>query len=134
MVIRTELSRARPDVVREVFRMLKESRDRAVRAGNKNAAELQYGVEPNRRSLESIIAIAFEQTVDVGGTLLDDVARHGAEAAPDGRGRERMRGAPEYDRRTPMMFGERAHALRTGGHVTLRVAKAPARVQHMAGL
>lgn len=79
MVIRSELSRARPDVVREVFRMLKESRDKAVRAGNKNAAELQYGVEPNRRSLESIIAIAFEQklipkryTVD---ELFDDVTR-----------------------------------------------------------
>jgi 4,5-dihydroxyphthalate decarboxylase len=61
LVIRTELSRTRPDVVRDVFRLFKESRDVAVRAGNKNAAGLQFGVEPNRRSLESIIDIAFSQ-------------------------------------------------------------------------
>lgn len=61
MVIRSELSRARPDVVREVFRLLKESRDAAVRAGNKNAAQLQFGIEPNRRALETIIGLALDQ-------------------------------------------------------------------------
>ncbi len=61
LVIRSELSRARPDVVREVYRLVKESRDAAVRAGNKNAARLQFGVEPNRRSLETIIELAFAQ-------------------------------------------------------------------------
>ena len=61
LVIRSELSRSRPDVAREVFRMLKQSRDAAVRAGNKNAAELQFGLEPNRRSLATIIEIASAQ-------------------------------------------------------------------------
>ncbi len=61
LVIRSELSRARPEVVREVFRLCRESRDAAVRAGNRNAAELQFGVEPNRRSLETIIGMAYEQ-------------------------------------------------------------------------
>ena len=61
LVVRSELSRSRPDVVQEVFRMLKQSRDTAVRAGDKNAAELQFGVEPNRRSLATIIEIASAQ-------------------------------------------------------------------------
>jgi 4,5-dihydroxyphthalate decarboxylase len=61
LVIRRELVRTRPDVVREVFRMFKESRDRAVQAGNKNAAQLRYGIEPNRRCLETIVRCAFEQ-------------------------------------------------------------------------
>lgn len=61
LVIRSELSRTRPDVVREVFRIFKESRDIAVRAGDKRAAQLQFGVEANRPSLEAIIGIAFDQ-------------------------------------------------------------------------
>jgi 4,5-dihydroxyphthalate decarboxylase len=61
LVIRSELSRSRPDVVREVFRMAKESRDLAAKAGEKNAAELRFGLEPNRAALETIIDIAARQ-------------------------------------------------------------------------
>ena len=61
VVIRSELSRSRPDVVREVFRMFKESRDAAVRGGDKNAAELRFGLEANRPALETIIDIAWRQ-------------------------------------------------------------------------
>ncbi len=32
-----------------------------MRAGNKNAGALKFGVEPNRPALESIIAIAADQ-------------------------------------------------------------------------
>jgi 4,5-dihydroxyphthalate decarboxylase len=61
LVIRSELSRTRPDVVGEVFRLMKESRDAAARAGNKNAGELQFGLDSMRRSLETIIDIAHSQ-------------------------------------------------------------------------
>jgi 4,5-dihydroxyphthalate decarboxylase len=61
LVIRSEISQKRPDVVREVFRIFKESRDIAIRAGNKNAAKLHYGVEANRPSLEAIVDIAYSQ-------------------------------------------------------------------------
>jgi 4,5-dihydroxyphthalate decarboxylase len=61
LVIRSEISQKRPDIVREVFRLFKESRDIAVRGGNKGAAQLKFGVEANRRSLEAIIKIAFDQ-------------------------------------------------------------------------
>lgn len=73
MVIRSELSRTRPDLVREVFRLLKESRDVAVRAGDKNAATLQYGVEPNRRSLETIIDLAFDQKLITRRFSIDEL-------------------------------------------------------------
>jgi 4,5-dihydroxyphthalate decarboxylase len=61
LVIRSELSRTRPDVVREVFRVFKENRDAAVKAGNKRAAELHFGLEAARVSLETIIDFAFRQ-------------------------------------------------------------------------
>lgn len=61
LVIRSELSKTRPDLVKEVFRLFKASRDAAIKEGNKNAAELNYGVEANRKSLETIIGIAFDQ-------------------------------------------------------------------------
>ena len=61
LVIRSELSRTRPDVVREVFRLFKESRDLAVQSGDKRAALLNYGLEANRTALAAIIDIAFEQ-------------------------------------------------------------------------
>ena len=79
LVIRRELVRTRPDVVREVFRMFKESRDRAVQAGDRNAGRLRYGIEPNRRCLETIVRCAFEQKLiprryDVD-ELFDDATR-----------------------------------------------------------
>lgn len=61
VVIRSELSRARPDVVREVFRLFKQSRDLAVQSGNKNAALLRFGLEANRPALAAIVDIAFDQ-------------------------------------------------------------------------
>jgi 4,5-dihydroxyphthalate decarboxylase len=61
LVVRSELSRARPDIVREVFRIFKASRDIAIRNGNKNAEQLRFGLAPNRRSLEAIIDIAHSQ-------------------------------------------------------------------------
>jgi 4,5-dihydroxyphthalate decarboxylase len=78
-VIRCELSRQRADVVREVFRMFKESRDIAVRRGDEAAARLQFGLEPNRRALQTIIDMAADQELiprrwDVE-ELFDDVTR-----------------------------------------------------------
>jgi 4,5-dihydroxyphthalate decarboxylase len=61
LVIRDEIACARPDVVREVFRLFKESRDRAVQTGKADAALLQFGVEPNRRALETIIDLCVRQ-------------------------------------------------------------------------
>jgi 4,5-dihydroxyphthalate decarboxylase len=79
MVIRTELSRMRPDVVREAFRMFKESRDVAARNGDKNAAQLQFGIEGSRAALETIIDIAMRQKLIPRKwqveELFDDVTR-----------------------------------------------------------
>ena len=79
-VIRTELSGTRPDIVRETFRMLKESRDVAARNGDRNAAQIQFGIEASRPALESIIDIAVRQKLIPGKwrveELFDDVTRN----------------------------------------------------------
>jgi 4,5-dihydroxyphthalate decarboxylase len=79
LVIRSELSRKRPDVVREVYRVFKESWQQAVRSGNKRAAELQFGIEAARTPLQTMIGFAYGQkliprryTVE---ELFDDVTR-----------------------------------------------------------
>jgi 4,5-dihydroxyphthalate decarboxylase len=79
-VIRTELSRTRPDIVRETFRMLEESRDVGARNGDKNSAQLQFGIEANRIALETIIDIAVRQKLIPRKwrveELFDDVTRN----------------------------------------------------------
>ena len=74
-VMREGIVKSRPDVAR-VFRLLRESKDRAP-ATNPDA--IRFGVEANRRSLEIIIDYAQRQqliprsfTVD---ELFDDTTR-----------------------------------------------------------
>jgi 4,5-dihydroxyphthalate decarboxylase len=81
MVVRDSISKSRPDVVKEVYRMLLESR----RAAQPPAADnglldpWRFGIEANRKSLEIVIDYSFRQkliprkfTVD---ELFDDVTR-----------------------------------------------------------
>lgn len=75
-VVRQDLSRDRPDIVRDLFRMLKESK---VAAGLKGPDMRPYGVAALRTSLETAILYAEQQgllarrlTVD---ELFDDVTR-----------------------------------------------------------
>jgi 4,5-dihydroxyphthalate decarboxylase len=81
MVVRESISKSRPDVVKEVYRMLLESRRAAQppAADNSLLDPLRFGIEANRRSLELIIDYSFRQkliprkfSVD---ELFDDVTR-----------------------------------------------------------
>lgn len=62
MVIRDSISRSHPDVVREVYRLLRESR-RAYGGPEFGTLldPLRFGIEANRRSLEIIIDYALRQ-------------------------------------------------------------------------
>ncbi len=80
MVVRASIAQSRPDVVKEIYRMLYDSR-RAVppKADNGLLDPWRFGVEVNRRSLELVIDYSFRQkliprkfTVD---ELFDDVTR-----------------------------------------------------------
>ena len=62
MVVRDTISRSRPDLVKEIYRMLRESR-RAVSPPPDGSVldPWRFGVEANRRSLEIIIDYSFRQ-------------------------------------------------------------------------
>ncbi len=58
MVIRESITEARPDVVREVYRLLKQS---AAAAPAKGPGALRFGIEAARKSLETIIRFSEQQ-------------------------------------------------------------------------
>ncbi|HTC63003.1 MAG TPA: hypothetical protein VK709_09175 [Candidatus Saccharimonadales bacterium] len=60
MVIKESITQTQPDVVREIYRMLKES---AAAAPAKETAVLRFGVEAVRKSLETIIQYAEWQSL-----------------------------------------------------------------------
>jgi len=79
VVVKSSLSQSRPDVVREVYRLLLESRKASGLPKPGETDFNPYGVEANRRNLEVAIDCAFRQkliprrfTVD---ELFDDVTR-----------------------------------------------------------
>jgi 4,5-dihydroxyphthalate decarboxylase len=75
-VVRAELSRERPDVVREIYRLIVESRE----AAPEKAPDLApFGVEPNRNALQLAIDWSVEQKMIPRSfevdELFDDVTR-----------------------------------------------------------
>jgi 4,5-dihydroxyphthalate decarboxylase len=62
MVVRSAIAGARPDVVKEIYRVLRESRRAVPPAAEGSLLDpWRFGVEPNRRSLEIIIDYGFRQ-------------------------------------------------------------------------
>jgi 4,5-dihydroxyphthalate decarboxylase len=80
VVVRDRISRSRPDVVQDIFRMLRESKNAANLPESGSPLDaLRFGLEANRRSLEIIIDYCLRQrliprrfTVD---ELFDDTTR-----------------------------------------------------------
>jgi 4,5-dihydroxyphthalate decarboxylase len=62
MVVRSAIARSRPDVVKEIYRVLHESRRGAPPPADGSLLDpWRFGVEANRRSLEIIIDYSFRQ-------------------------------------------------------------------------
>ena len=62
VVVRDTISKTRPDVVKEVFRLLHESRTAAGGAAmNTPLDPLRFGLDANRRTLETIVDFTFRQ-------------------------------------------------------------------------
>lgn len=71
-VVRSDLSRDRPDVVRELYRMLLESKRAA--PPSKDGVDLTpFGLEANRRSLELAIQYSLEQKLITQPFKVDDL-------------------------------------------------------------
>ena len=80
MVVRGEIAKSGPDIVREVFRLLRESRAAASPAYASGALDpLRIGIEANRKSLETIVDYALRQKLLTRRFAVDelfaDVAR-----------------------------------------------------------
>ena len=60
-VVREELSTKHPDIVREIFRMIVESRKLAPETVTATLPPI--GLEPNRKGLEKAIEWSFEQKI-----------------------------------------------------------------------
>jgi 4,5-dihydroxyphthalate decarboxylase len=76
-VVREELSRERPDVVREIYRVIVESNAAAPEAARKEVAP--FGLEANRKAIQTAIDWSIEQKLiprrfEVD-ELFDDVTR-----------------------------------------------------------
>jgi len=62
LVIREQLAQARPDVVREVYRLFRQAKEVSfAQTGVPELDPLRFGVESNRRSLEIVIGFAVKQ-------------------------------------------------------------------------
>jgi 4,5-dihydroxyphthalate decarboxylase len=79
IVVRQSLSQSRPDVVKEIYRLLRESKQAGPAPTPDEIDPLVFGVENMRKALEIVIGYSFEQgviprrfTVD---ELFDDVTR-----------------------------------------------------------
>lgn len=63
VVVTAELSRTRPDVVKEIYRVLRESKAAAGTPLSGEPDPVPFGVEANRKALEMIIGYCVEQSL-----------------------------------------------------------------------
>jgi 4,5-dihydroxyphthalate decarboxylase len=61
MVVRDTIAKSRPDIVKEIYRVLKESRQRVTPPPGSPLDPWRFGIEANRRSLEIIVDYSFRQ-------------------------------------------------------------------------
>ncbi len=61
MVVRDTIAKSRPEIVKEIYRMLKESRQPVAPSPGSPLDPWRFGIEANRRSLEIIIDYSFRQ-------------------------------------------------------------------------
>src|SRR4029077_3728419 len=62
MVVRESIAKSRPDLVQEIYRMLRDSRRAALPPPDNGALDpWRFGIEANRRSLEIVVDYSFRQ-------------------------------------------------------------------------
>ena len=71
VVVTEKLARERPDIVREIYDLLKQSKARAAQAASPDP--VPFGVEANRQSLGLIIDYAVQQSLIPRRFSVDDL-------------------------------------------------------------
>jgi 4,5-dihydroxyphthalate decarboxylase len=80
MVIRETMAKSRPDLVKEIYRMLRESRRAAPPPEGGLLDPWRFGVEANRRSLETIIDYSYRQKLIPRRFTVDELFDDGMRA------------------------------------------------------
>jgi 4,5-dihydroxyphthalate decarboxylase len=81
MVVRETIAKSRPDLVREIFRLLREARATAPPAPDNSVLDpWRFGVEANRRSLEIVIDYSFRQKLIPRKFSVDELFDEGMRA------------------------------------------------------
>jgi 4,5-dihydroxyphthalate decarboxylase len=80
MVIRETIAKSRPDLVKEIYRMLRESRRAAPPPEGGPLDPWRFGIEANRRSLETIIDYSFRQKLIPRRFTVDELFDDGMRA------------------------------------------------------
>jgi 4,5-dihydroxyphthalate decarboxylase len=73
MVVRDTIVKSRPDIVKEIYRMLFESRRAAQPPEGGPLDPWRFGIEPNRRSLETVIDYSVRQQLIPCAFTVDDL-------------------------------------------------------------
>jgi 4,5-dihydroxyphthalate decarboxylase len=81
MVVREGIAKSRPDLVREIFCMLRDSRAAAAPPPDNSALDpWRFGIEANRRSLEIVIDCSVRQKLIPRKFLVDELFDEGMRA------------------------------------------------------
>ena len=73
MVVRDQIAKSRPDIVKEIYRVLKESRQNVPPPPGSALDPWRFGIEANRRSLEIIVDYSFRQKLIPRKYLVDEL-------------------------------------------------------------
>jgi len=80
MVVRDTIATSRPDLVKEIFRMLRDSRRAAPPPEGGPFDPWRFGIEANRRSLETIIDYSYRQKLIPRAFSVDELFDDGMRA------------------------------------------------------
>jgi 4,5-dihydroxyphthalate decarboxylase len=73
MVVREQIAKSRPDIVREIYRMARDSRAKAPPPEGGAPDPWRFGIEANRHSLEIIIDYSFRQKLIARRLSVDEL-------------------------------------------------------------
>ena len=73
VIVRDKIAKERPDIVRELFRLLKDARAADDKSAKGALDPYRFGVEANRKALEKVIDYSFKQQMITKKPSVDEL-------------------------------------------------------------